>query len=110
MKNSFYEKILEEAEDWLATKRNVVLATVIQTWGSSPRPIGSRMIVNDKGDFSGSVSGGCFETSVVRECMSLIKEKKDFKKIEFKVSNESAWEVGLACGGEIAIFLEQIND
>jgi len=109
MINSFDEKILEEAKDWLTAKRNVVLATVIQTWGSSPRPIGSRMIINDKGDFSGSVSGGCVETAVVRECMGLIKEKKPFKKIEFKVSNESAWEVGLACGGEIAIFLEQIN-
>ena len=109
MKNSFDEKILDEAKDWLETKRNVVLATVIQTWGSSPRPIGSRMIINDKGDFSGSVSGGCVETAVVRECLGLIKEKRPFKKIEFKVSNESAWEIGLACGGEIAIFLEQIN-
>ena len=110
MKNSFDEKILDEARDWLATKQNVVLATVIQTWGSSPRPIGSRMIINNKGDFSGSVSGGCVETAVVRECIGLLKEKKPFKKIEFKISNESAWEVGLACGGEIAIFLEQIND
>jgi len=109
MKNSFDEKILDEAKDWLSTNRNVVLATVVQTWGSSPRPIGCRMIINDKGDFSGSVSGGCVETAVVRECIGLIKEKKSFKKIEFKVSNESAWEVGLACGGEIAIFLEQIN-
>jgi len=105
MKNSFDEKILDEAKDWLSAKRNVVLATVIQTWGSSPRPIGSRMIVNDKGDFSGSVSGGCVETAVVRECLGIIKENTPFKKIEFKVSNESAWEVGLACGGEIAIFL-----
>jgi len=109
MKNSFDEKILDEAKDWLDTKRNVVLATVIETWGSSPRQVGSRMIVNEKGDFSGSVSGGCVESSVVRECLSLLKEKKSFKKIEFKVSNESAWEVGLACGGEIAIFLEKIN-
>ena len=109
MKNSFDEKILDEAKDWLVAKQNVVLATVIQTWGSSPRPIGSRMIVNDKGDFSGSVSGGCVETAVVRECLGLIKEKKLFKKIDFKVSNESAWEIVLACGGEIAIFLEQIN-
>ena len=109
MKNSFDEKILDEAKDWLVDKQNVVLATVIQTWGSSPRPIGSRMIVNDNGDFSGSVSGGCVETAVVRECLGLIKEKKLFKKIDFKVSNESAWEVGLACGGEIAIYLEQIN-
>ena len=109
MNNSFDEKILEEAKDWLTTKRNVVLGTVVQTWGSSPRPTGSRMIINDKGDFSGSVSGGCVETAVVRECLGLIKDKKPFKKIEFKVSNESAWEVGLACGGEITIFLEQIN-
>ncbi len=109
MKNSFDEKILDEARDWLSNKQNVVLATVIQTWGSSPRQVGSRMIVNDKGDFSGSVSGGCVESAVVRECLDLLKEKKNFKKIEFKISNESAWEVGLACGGEIAIFLEQIN-
>ena len=110
MKNSFDEKILEEAQDWLNAKQNVVLATVIQTWGSSPRQVGSRMIVNEQGDFSGSVSGGCVETSVVRECLDIMKEKKPFKKIEFKVSNESAWEVGLACGGEIAKFLEQINE
>ena len=109
MKNSFDEKILEEANDWLSVKQNVVLATVIQTWGSSPRPTGSRMIVNEKGDFSGSVSGGCVEAAVVRECLYLLKEKKTCKKIEFKVSNKSAWEVGLACGGEIEIFLEQIN-
>ena len=109
MKNSFDEKILDEARDWLSSKQSVVLATVIQTWGSSPRQVGSRMIVNDKGDFSGSVSGGCVETAVVKECLGLLKEKKSFKKIEFKVSNESAWEVGLACGGEIAIFLEQID-
>ena len=109
MKNSFDEKIFEEANDWIKANQTVVLATVIQTWGSSPRQVGSRMIVNDKGDFSGSVSGGCIETAVVRECISLLKENKPFKKIEFKISNESAWKIGLACGGEIAIFLEQIN-
>ena len=108
MKNSFDEKILDEANDWIEANRNVILATVIQTWGSSPRPVGSRMIINDKGDFSGSVSGGCVEAAVVRECMDLFKERKKIKKIEFKVSNESAWEIGLACGGEIAIFLEQV--
>ncbi len=58
MKNSFDEKILEEANDWVNANQKVVLATVIQTWGSSPRPTGSRMIINEKGDFSGSVSGG----------------------------------------------------
>ena len=76
MKNSFDEKILEEAHDWVKANQKVVLATVIQTWGSSPRQIGSRMIVNEKGDFSGSVSGGCVESAVVRECIGLIKENK----------------------------------
>ena len=109
MKNSFDEKILEEANDWFKTNQKIVLATVIQTWGSSPRQVGSRMIINENGDFSGSVSGGCVESAVVRESLQLIKQEKLFKKIEFKVSNESAWEVGLACGGEIAIYLEQIN-
>ena len=80
MKNSFDEKILEEAKDWLEAKQIVVLATVIQTWGSSPRPIGSRMIINNKGDFSGSVSGGCVETAVVQECLGLIKENIPLKK------------------------------
>ena len=110
MKNSFDEKILEEAQDWIDANRKVILATVIQTWGSSPRPIGSRMIINDKGDFSGSVTGGCVETAVVRESLDLIKKNENYKKIEFKVSNQNAWDVGLACGGEIAIFLEKIND
>ncbi len=109
MKNSFDEKILEEANDWVNANQKVVLATVIQTWGSSPRPIGSRMIINEKGDFSGSVSGGCVESAVVRESMDLIQNNKEFKKIEFKVSDESAWEIGLACGGEIAVYLEKIN-
>ena len=77
MKNSFDEKILDEAKDWLSADRNVVLATVVQTWGSSPRQVGSRMIINDKGDFSGSVSGGCVESAVVRECLGIIKEVND---------------------------------
>ena len=109
MKNSFDEKILEEANDWVNANQKVVLATVIQTWVSSPRPTGSRMIINEKGDFSGSVSGGCVESAVVRESMDLIQNNKEFKKIEFKVSDESAWEIGLACGGEIAVYLEKIN-
>ena len=76
MKNSFDEKILEEAKDWITANQKVVIATVIQTWGSSPRQVGSRMIVNEKGDFSGSVSGGCVESAVVRECLGIIKENK----------------------------------
>ena len=67
------------------------------------------MIVNEKGDFLGSVSGGCVEANVINECIELIKNKNLFKKIEFKVSDESAWNVGLACGGELIVFIEKIN-
>ena len=108
-KNSFDEKILEEALSWVEAKQSVVLSTVVETWGSSPRPVGSRMIVNQKGDFSGSVSGGCVESAVVRECLDLLQNNLSHKKLEFKVSNESAWDVGLACGGEIAVYLEKIT-
>jgi len=109
MKLSESCNLLEEANDWVENNQNVILATVIQTWGSSPRPVGSRMIVNSGGDFSGSVSGGCVETAVLRESIDLLKKNKSFKKINFKVSDENAWEIGLACGGEISIFLEKIN-
>ena len=109
MKKSFEETILEKTNLWTKSNQKVALATVIQTWGSSPRPIGSKMIVNEKGDFSGSVSGGCVESNVIRECMELIKNNTPFKKIEFKVSNKNAWDVGLACGGEVSIYIEQIN-
>ena len=103
------EKILEEANLWIKAKHKVALATVIKTWGSSPRQIGSKMIVNEKSEFAGSISGGCVEYSVIDECLQLIKENRQFKKIELKVSDENAWELGLACGGEITIFLERIN-
>ena len=108
MKNVLDEKILDEANLWIKSNHKVALATVIKTWGSSPRQVGSKMIVNEKGDFSGSISGGCVETSVIDQSLQLIKENKPFKKIELKVSDENAWEIGLACGGEITIFLEQI--
>ena len=109
MNTPFDEKILEEAHDWVELNCKVVLATVIKTWGSSPRQTGSKMIVNEKGDFSGSVSGGCVESSVVSECIKLIKNDQPFKKLEFRVSDENAWDIGLSCGGEISVFLEQIK-
>tara|TARA_B100000787_G_C16151827_1_gene276929 strand:- start:102 stop:431 length:330 start_codon:yes stop_codon:yes gene_type:complete len=109
MKNSFDKKSLKEINSWLKINQKIALATVIHTWGSSPQPVGSRMIVNEDGDFSGSVSGGCVESAVVKQCLEIIKENKPFKKVDFKISNESAWEVGLTCGGEITIYIEQIN-
>ena len=109
MKNSFDKKNLKEINNWLKDNKKIALATVIHTWGSSPQPVGSRMIINENGDFSGSVSGGCVESSVIKECLEIIKKNKPFKKIDFKISNQNAWEVGLACGGEISIFIEQIS-
>ena len=109
MKKLFDETIFEEANSWIKLNQKVVLATVIQTWGSSPRQIGSRMIVNENGNFSGSVSGGCVESNAISECLELIKKNYLFKKIDFKVADKNAWDVGLACGGEISIYIEQIN-
>ena len=106
----FSEKIIfEKANDWVENNQKVALATVIQTWGSSPLEVGSRMIINENGNFLGSVSGGCVEAKVVEECISLMKNKKVCKKIDFKVSNENAWEIGLACGGDISIYIEEIK-
>ena len=68
------------------------------------------MIVNEKGDFLGSVSGGCVEANVISECMELIKSNNSFKKLEFKILDETAWNVGLACGGEMSVFIEKINE
>ena len=103
------ETILKKANSWIESGHKVTMATVIETWGSSPCQVGSKMIVNDKGDFLGSVSGGCVEANVINECIELIKNKNLFKKMHFTVQDESAWSVGLACGGEMKVFIELIN-
>ena len=109
MTQSLKDTILEEAISWIESNQQVALATVIKTWGSSPFQVGSKMIINEKGNFLGSVSGGCVETSIITESLELLKNKNSFKKINFKVSDENAWNVGLACGGEMTVFIEQIN-
>ena len=109
MSNRVDEKIFEEAFDWININNKIVLVTVIKTWGSSPRQVGSKMIVNEKGDFSGSVSGGCVESIVVRECIDLLKKDELSKKLDFNVPNQTAWDIGLACGGEISVYLQQIK-
>ena len=99
MAKSFNDTILDEAISWIESGQQVALATVVETWGSSPFQIGSKMIINEKGNFLGSVSGGCVETNIITECLELIKNKNSFKKIDFKISDENALNVGLACGG-----------
>ncbi len=103
------DDVLNQAADWRAHGREVALATVIGTWGSSPRPIGSQLAVADDGAFVGSVSGGCIEGAVIGEGLSAISDGK-VRVLDFGVTNEQAWEVGLACGGDIKIFVEKAGD
>jgi len=100
---------LHTAATWLEAGHNVALATVIATWGSSPRPSGSQLVVNEAGEFVGSVSGGCVEGAVVTEALDVIHSRQT-KLLEFGVPNEDAWELGLACGGQVTIFVEPVTD
>ena len=109
MTKLFKDTILEQAVSWIETNKQVTLVTVVQTWGSSPFQIGSKMIINENGNFLGSVSGGCVEANLIIECVELIKSNNSSKKIEFKISDENAWDVGLACGGEMTVFIEKID-
>ena len=100
--------ILPTLETWQARGDQIVLATVVQTWGSSPRAPGAKMAVNQKGEMAGSVSGGCVEGAVVEEAMSVLKTGRP-KLLQYGVADETAWEVGLACGGSIEIFVERLD-
>jgi len=102
------ERLLEEALAWREAGRKVGLATVVSTWGSSPRPAGSVLIVDDQGRMQGSVSGGCIEGAVIREAMEVMAGAPP-KLLEFGVSNEQAWEVGLACGGRVQVWVEAVE-
>jgi len=99
--------VLEQAAAWRADGRGVALATVVETWGSSPRPAGSQLAVSDAGTFVGSVSGGCVEGAVVETALEVIANGRP-ELIEFGVTNDRAWEVGLACGGRVRIYVERV--
>lgn len=100
--------ILDQAAAWRDQGRGVALATVVETWGSAPRPAGSLLAINDQSGFTGSVSGGCVEGAVIAAAQEVIENGQP-QMLEFGVSNEQAWEVGLACGGRIRIFVERIE-
>ena len=99
--------VLATAEAWRKAGRNVAIATVVETWGSAPRPAGSSLVINDDGTFLGSVSGGCVEGAVVTEALDVISSGKP-KMLEFGVADETAWKVGLSCGGTIRVFVEKV--
>jgi xanthine/CO dehydrogenase XdhC/CoxF family maturation factor len=100
--------ILKAAEDWRKNGREVALATVVETWGSAPRPVGSNLVIDGEGNFLGSVSGGCVEGAVVTEALDVIESGKP-KILEFGVVDETAWQVGLSCGGTIRVFVEKVE-
>ena len=102
------QDILETAAAWAGEGRKVAIATVVKTWGSSPRPAGSQIVIRDDGVFAGSVSGGCVEGAVIAEALNAMNDGR-VRKLEFGVSDETAWSVGLACGGRIEIFLETVQ-
>tara|TARA_B100000446_G_C10299775_1_gene250918 strand:+ start:174 stop:515 length:342 start_codon:yes stop_codon:yes gene_type:complete len=103
-----HDKVLEKAAEWKAAGKGVALATVVATWGSSPRPVGSQLVVEDSGDFVGSVSGGCIEGAVVTEARKSIKDGQT-RLIDYGISDETAWQVGLACGGKCEVFIEPVE-
>lgn len=102
------DDVLGRARDWKRAGKGVALATVVETWGSSPRPPGSQLVVDDQGTFLGSVSGGCVEGAVVHEALAAIADGEE-RMLEFGVTNEQAWEVGLACGGRVRILVEPVR-
>jgi xanthine/CO dehydrogenase XdhC/CoxF family maturation factor len=101
-------QILETAALWQAAGRRVAIATVVATWGSSPRPPGSQLLVDAHGAFLGSVSGGCIEGAVIGEAMQVI-ERGTPRLLDFGVSDERAWEVGLSCGGKVQVYVEALE-
>jgi xanthine dehydrogenase accessory factor len=102
------EDVLGAAAGWRAAGESVAVATVVDTWGSSPRPRGSRMAVSNAGRIAGSVSGGCIEGAVAEAARTTMDTGAP-QLLEFGVTDERAWEVGLACGGRLTVFLERLH-
>jgi len=102
--------IISQAIAWHKAGHGVALATVSQTWGSSPCPVGSHLAVRDDAAFEGSVSGGCIEGEVVTEALALIRAGAGCKSLDFGIAHEDAWHVGLACGGKVSVFVSALDD
>ena len=100
--------VLDTAEAWRKSGRDVAIATVVETWGSAPRPVGSHLVVDRDGNFEGSVSGGCVEGAVIGEAVDVIASAKP-RMLEFGVADETAWRVGLSCGGRIRVYVEKLG-
>jgi xanthine/CO dehydrogenase XdhC/CoxF family maturation factor len=106
--NAAQEDILGAVRQWKDAGKDVALATVTLTWGSSPRPVGSQLAIDEAGNMVGSVSGGCIEGAVVKEALDAIKDGKT-RLLDFGVTDEQAWDVGLACGGKVQVLVEKVG-
>ncbi|HTJ91072.1 MAG TPA: XdhC family protein [Acidocella sp.] len=102
------ETVLKTAAGWVREGEKVALATVTETWGSSPRPAGSRLAVTKSGKMAGSVSGGCIEGAVADSALATLDSGQP-ALLAFGVTDEMAWEVGLACGGKVHVFVEPLS-
>ncbi len=102
------DDVLAEAALWREGGRDVALATVVKTWGSSPRPVGSHLAIDGDSNFVGSVSGGCIEGAVIHEALEVMQDGKP-RVLKYGVTHEMAWEVGLACGGQVHVYVEKID-
>lgn len=102
------DDILLAAESWKRAGRGVAVATVIETWGSAPRPVGSHLVIDEEGRFLGSVSGGCVEGDVVAQAIDVIESGAP-ATLEFGVADETAWRAGLSCGGRIKVYVERLD-
>ncbi|KSV87974.1 MULTISPECIES: XdhC family protein [Sinorhizobium/Ensifer group] len=99
---------LDIAQAWMKEGRKVAIATVIETWGSAPRPVGSHLVIDGDGNFQGSVSGGCVEGAVITEAADVIASGAP-RILDFGVADETAWRVGLSCGGRIRVLVERVE-
>ncbi|MEO7773654.1 MAG: XdhC family protein [Steroidobacteraceae bacterium] len=102
------DDVLTIARDWHDAGQAVALATVVETWGSAPRPAGSQLACNERGEFVGSVSGGCVEVAVIEAAAEIMRGAPS-RLLEYGVSDEQSWAVGLACGGRICVFVERVG-
>lgn len=102
------DQVPEVALAWAEAGKRVALATVVKTWGSAPRPVGAQLVIDDQMTFQGSVSGGCVESAVIFEAVEAMQDGS-CRVLSFGVSDDSAFEVGLACGGEIEVMVEPVG-
>jgi xanthine/CO dehydrogenase XdhC/CoxF family maturation factor len=101
-------EILGEIKKWQSEGKEIAIATVVKVYGSAPRPLGSKMAISSSGDMAGSVSGGCVEGAVFEEALGVLDTKKA-KLVDFGIADQTAWDVGLACGGHIQVFVEPLD-